>query len=72
MATLGKSRWTADGRRLTFTGHDEQGFDPDWVTEILGLSPDGSKLVIFEAKRLFSLMVAEGIPGMLVKNKSKK
>jgi Tol biopolymer transport system component/serine/threonine protein kinase len=36
------------------------GFDPDWITESLGLSPDGKRLVLSESERVFSVMVAEG------------
>jgi Tol biopolymer transport system component len=40
------------------------GFDPDWITESLGLSPDGKRLVLSESERVFSLMIAEGIQGL--------
>ena len=96
VATLGRSRWTADGRHLIFTGQNEKGidgvfiqdfepgkdtratrkplagFDPDWVTESLGLSPDGSKLVISESERMFSILVAEGIRGLPAQRKGLK
>jgi len=39
------------------------GFDPGWITESLGLSPDGSRLVLSESERVFSVMVAEGGTG---------
>jgi Tol biopolymer transport system component len=82
--TLGRARWTPDGRRIVFTAQDERGldgvciqdfvpgkdtrasrrtlagFDPDWITESLGLSPDGKRLVLSESERVFSVMVAEG------------
>jgi Tol biopolymer transport system component len=82
--TLGRSRWTPDGRHIVFTAQDERGFDgvaiqdfvpgkdtrasrrplagfdPDWITESLGLSPDGKRLVLSESERVFSVMVAEG------------
>jgi len=41
------------------------GFDPDWITESLGISPDGSRLVLSESERVFSVMVAEGGTGIL-------
>ncbi|HET8901625.1 MAG TPA: protein kinase [Holophagaceae bacterium] len=87
-ATLGRCRWTPDGRRLLFTGQNAQGvngifvqdftpgkdtlatrrplagFDPDWVTESLGLSPDGKRLVLAESERSFSLMMADGLPDL--------
>jgi Tol biopolymer transport system component len=95
VATIGRSRWTPDGRHLLFTGQDDAGldgvfiqdfvpgqdtrasrkplagFDPDWVTESLGLSRDGSRLVLSESERSFSLMVAEGIAGLPQRKGSK-
>jgi Tol biopolymer transport system component len=89
VVTLGRARWTPDGRRIVFTDQDERGldgvciqdfvpgrdtsatrrplagFDPDWITESLGLSPDGTRLVLSESERVFSLMVAEGGTGVL-------
>ncbi len=44
------------------------GFDPDWITESLGLSPDGKRLVLSESERVFSLMIAEGVPGLERRN----
>jgi len=87
--TLGRARWTPDGRRIVFTAQDQRGldgvciqdfvpgkdtsasrrslagFDPDWITESLGISPDGSRLVLSESERVFSVMVAEGGTGIL-------
>lgn len=87
-ATLGRCRWTPDGRHLLFTGQDAKGingifiqdfvpgkdtistrrplagFDPDWVAESLGLSPDGKRLVLAESERTFSLMIADGLPDL--------
>ena len=40
------------------------GFDPGWITESLGISPDGSRLVLSESERVFSVMVAEGGTGI--------
>ncbi len=84
----GRVRWMPDGKRIIFTGQNEQGFDgvfiqdfmpdknttatrrplagfdPDWKTESLGLSPDGKRLVLSESERIFSLMVAEGVQGL--------
>jgi len=84
----GRARWLPDGRRIIFTGQDDQGldgvfvqdfvfgkdtqatrrpfagFDPDWITESLGLSPDGRRLVLSQSERVFSLMIADGVPGL--------
>ena len=84
----GRARWMPDGKRILFTGQNENGldgvfiqdfspgkdttstrrplagFDPDWITESLGLSPDGKRLVLSESERVFSLMIAEGVPGL--------
>ncbi len=46
------------------------GFDPDWITESLGLSPDGRTLVLSESERVFSLMMAEGLQGLARPNGS--
>jgi Tol biopolymer transport system component len=41
------------------------GFDPDVAAESFGIAPDGSRLVIAGWVQLFSLMEAEGLPGLL-------
>jgi Tol biopolymer transport system component len=88
VVTVGRCRWTPDGRHLVFTSTDDRGhfgvaiqdfepgrdtrssrrslagFDPDWITESLGISPDGTKLVLSESERVFSVMVAEGATGL--------
>jgi len=88
VVTLGRSRWSSDGKHIIFTGQDEKGldgvyiqdfvpgkdtratrralagFDPEWITESLGLSPDGKRLVLSESERMFSLLVADGVPGL--------
>jgi Tol biopolymer transport system component len=87
--TLGRARWTPDGREIAFVGQDESGtsgvfvqpfvpgrdtsarrrrlagFDPDLATESFGISPDGSRVVIAGWVQLFSLMQAEGLPGLI-------
>jgi eukaryotic-like serine/threonine-protein kinase len=40
-------------------------FDPDVATESLGLSPDGKRLMVASWDQLWSLMVAERIPGVV-------
>ena len=52
------------GKDTTSTRRPLAGFDPGWVTESLGLSPDGKRLVLSESERVFSLMIAEGVPGL--------
>jgi eukaryotic-like serine/threonine-protein kinase len=52
------------GKDTTPTRRPLAGFDPDWITESLGLSPDGKRLVLSESERVFSLMIAEGVPGL--------
>jgi WD40 repeat protein len=52
------------GKDTTSTRRPLAGFDPDWSGESLGLSPDGKRLVLSESERVFSLMIAEGVPGL--------
>ncbi len=48
------------------------GFDAEWITESLGLSPDGKRLVLSESERMFSLMIAEGVSGLPSSTKGTK
>ncbi len=41
------------------------GFDPERTTESFGISPDGARLTIASWEQLFSLMLAERVPGVL-------
>ncbi|HOK45993.1 MAG TPA: hypothetical protein PLK67_08685, partial [Bryobacteraceae bacterium] len=41
------------------------GFDPERTTESFGISPDGSRLTIASWEQLFSLMLAERVPGVV-------
>jgi eukaryotic-like serine/threonine-protein kinase len=52
------------GKDTSPTRRPLAGFDPDWITESLGLSPDGKRLVLSESERVFSLMIAEGVQGL--------
>jgi Tol biopolymer transport system component len=60
------------GKDTASTRRPLAGFDPEWITESLGLSPDGRRLVLSEAERVFSLMVAEGVPGLAREKGSKR
>jgi Tol biopolymer transport system component len=59
------------GRDTTASRRPLAGFDPDWKTESLGLSPDGKRLVLSETENLFSLLIADGIPGLARKGKTR-
>jgi len=48
------------------------GFDPDWITESLGISPDGTKVVLSESERVFSVMVAEGATSLVPQRRAVK
>ncbi len=41
------------------------GFDRELTTESFGISPDGSRIVIASWEQLFSLMLAERVPGVM-------
>ncbi|MGD8896427.1 MAG: protein kinase [Acidobacteriota bacterium] len=53
------------GRDTRATRRKVAGFDPDVAAESFGFAPDGSRLVIAGWVQLFSLMEAEGLPGLL-------
>jgi Tol biopolymer transport system component len=55
----------APGRDTSTTRRKVAGFDPDVAAESFGIAPDGSRLVIAGWVQLFSLMEAEGLPGLL-------
>jgi TolB protein len=40
------------------------GFDPEMATESFGISPDGSRMTVASWEQLFSLMLAERVPGI--------
>jgi Tol biopolymer transport system component len=52
-------------RDTSATRRPVAGFSPDYVTESLGLSPDGSRLAISGGLESASIMVADGVPGAL-------
>jgi Tol biopolymer transport system component len=53
----------APGRDTTATRRPVAGFSPEYVTESLGLSPDGSRLTISTGQETSAIMVAENVPG---------
>jgi len=55
----------APGRDTTATRRPVAGFSPEFVTESLGLSPDGSRLTLSIGQESASIMVADGVPGAL-------
>ncbi len=59
------------GKDTTATRRKLAGFDPDWKTESLGLSPDGRRLVLSETENLFSILVADGVPGLARKDRTR-
>src|SRR6185503_10802498 len=42
------------------------GFSPEYVTESLGLSPDGSRLALSTGQESSAIVGAEGVPGALL------
>jgi hypothetical protein len=54
----------APGRDTRATRRKLGGFDPELITESFGISPDGSRLSIASWEQLFSLMLAERLPGI--------
>lgn len=53
------------GKDTTATRRPLGGFDPERTTESFGISPDGSRLTIASWEQLFSLMLAERVPGVV-------
>jgi Tol biopolymer transport system component len=54
----------APGKDTSQTRRKLAGFDPEFTTESFGISPDGSRLAIASWEQLFSLMIAERVPGI--------
>jgi serine/threonine protein kinase len=52
------------GQDTTRTRRRLAGFDPDLATETFGVSPDGSSLTISFHEQLFSLVMADRVPGI--------
>jgi len=86
--SLGRTRWTPDGKAVAFVGQDEKGafgiylqdfipgrdtratrrpvagFDLSLATETFGISPDGAHITLAGWEQVFSLMVADRVPGI--------
>jgi eukaryotic-like serine/threonine-protein kinase len=52
------------GQDTSKTRHRLVGFDPGTATESFGISPDGTRITIAGWEQVFSLMVAEHVPGV--------
>jgi len=52
------------GRDTARTRRPLAGFDPERTTESFGISPDGARVTIASWEQLFSLMMAERVPGV--------
>ena len=53
----------APGADTAGSRHPVAGFSPEYVTESLGLSPDGAHLTISTGEEFASIMVADNVPG---------
>jgi Tol biopolymer transport system component len=53
----------APGRDTSSTRRQVAGFSPEYVTESLGISPDGSKITISTGDEFATILLAEGVPG---------
>jgi hypothetical protein len=53
----------APGRDTTASRRPVAGFSPEYVTESLGLSPDGSRLTLSTGQETSAIVVADGVPG---------
>ncbi|HVT17558.1 MAG TPA: hypothetical protein VHQ90_15450 [Thermoanaerobaculia bacterium] len=54
----------APGRDTRASRRPLGGFDPDLAAESFAVSPDGKRLVVPGWEQLYSIMAAEGIPGI--------
>ncbi len=55
----------APGRDTSNTRRQVAGFSPEYVTESLGISPDGSKITISTGDEFATILLAEGVPGAM-------
>jgi serine/threonine protein kinase len=53
----------APGRDTASTRRPVAGFSTEYVTESLGVSPDGSRLTISTGEEFATILLAEGVPG---------
>ncbi len=53
------------GHDSTSTRRPVAGFSTEFVTESLGLSPDGSRLTVSTGQELSTVMIADGVPGAI-------
>src|SRR5450755_3278365 len=60
-----RPRASAGHRDTASTRRPVAGFSLEYVTESLGLSPDGSRLTISTGEEFATIMLAEGVPGAL-------
>ncbi len=60
----------APGQDTTPTRRRLVGFEPGHATESFGISPDGSRIAIAGWDQVFSLMMAEGVPGVALPRRS--
>jgi len=54
----------APGRDTTSTRRPLAGFEPSLVPESFGISPDGKRLLVSHLEQSWSVMIAEGVPGI--------
>jgi Tol biopolymer transport system component len=55
------------GRDTSATRRVVAGFTPDSVTESLGISPDGTRMTVSELQNSASLLLAEGVDGIVAR-----
>jgi Tol biopolymer transport system component len=60
------------GRDTSATRRPVAGFTPDSVTESLGISPDGSRLMVSEFQFSTGLLLAEGVEGIVPRPAGRK
>jgi Tol biopolymer transport system component len=56
----------APGKDTAATRRPVAGFSPEYVTESMGISPDGKRLTLSTGQESSEIVVAEGVPGALL------